>query len=292
MQEIKQRIASIRDDGEHGSRWLARECILILRDLAAEQEDSPATQMQHIREVGRELAHLRPAMAALAGAVGRILAAPEGLAGIVRVAEQLLQEYEQTIPRITACARPLLSGTVMTHSLSGTVLEVLQACTPAIDQFIVLEGRPAYEGRTTAQKLQQQATQVTVITDAQADIFLPRCQAVVIGADSILADGGVLNKAGSALLARAAQGHSVPFYVLSETLKISIHTWSGDLSPLEEHPGHEVWRPANPTIQVRNFYFDHTPGELITGILSEQGPLDAAEIGRQARILQTVPEIA
>ncbi|HET8841737.1 MAG TPA: hypothetical protein VFN35_09730, partial [Ktedonobacteraceae bacterium] len=182
-------------------------------------------------------------------------------------------------------------GTVMTHSLSGTVLEVLKACVPPIEQFIVLEGRPLYEGRTTASALSVQSIPVMLITDAQAEIFLPMCQSVVVGADSVLADGSVLNKAGTAFLARAALAYSVPFYVLTETLKISPRFWENDLHLLEEHPGDEVWPQAAPGVRVRNFYFDRTPAELIGKVITEQGPLDRDEIRRQAALLQQVTEL-
>ena len=179
----------------------------------------------------------------------------------------------------------------MTHSLSGTVLEVLRACIPSIEHVIILEGRPLYEGRTVAQELSGQEARITLITDAQADIFLPMCQAIVTGADSILDDGSVLNKAGTALLAWAARGHGVPFYILSETLKISPRRWSGELALLEEHPGQEVWKQAGPEIAVRNFYFDHAPADLVTGIITEEGLLSVDEISRQAKQLQTIEEI-
>jgi len=56
-----------------------------------------------------------------------------------------------------------------------------------------------------------------------------------VGADSILADGDILNKAGTALLAWSARGHSYPFYVLSETLKISSRRWSTDREHLADN---------------------------------------------------------
>ena len=291
MNDLTQRIASIRDDREHGSRWLVRQTITLLRDLATQSELSPEERLQRVRQAGRELAHARPAMAALAGAVGRILAASGGTDGMARAAGQLLQEYDQAVARITGFARPLLRGTIMLHSLSGTVMEVLSACIPPVEQVIILEGRPLYEGRTVARNLSTHSVALTLITDAQADIFLPSCQAVVVGADSILADGGILNKAGTSLLARAARGHGIPFYVLSETLKISPRAWSGDLALLEEHPGQEVWRDPPTGVAVRNFYFDHTPAELVTRIISEQGPLSLDEVKRQAEVLWKVGEI-
>jgi ribose 1,5-bisphosphate isomerase len=291
MEDLTRRIASIRDDREHGSRWLVRQTITLLCDLARESSLTPDERLERLHQAGRELAHARPAMAALAGAVGRILAAPGGPDGMARAAEHLLQEYDQAIARITGFARSHLRGTIMLHSLSGTVMEVLGTCIPPIEQIIILEGRPLYEGRTVASTLSAHAFALTLITDAQADIFLPTCQAVVVGADSILADGGILNKAGTSLLARAARGHGIPFYVLAETLKISPRSWSGDLALLEEHPGQEVWRDPPPGVAVRNFYFDHTSAELVTQIITEQGPLSVDEIRRQAEILQRIGEI-
>mgnify|MGYP002403250688 CR=1 FL=1 len=291
MKNLTERIAQIHDDHEHGSRWLVRQTIDLLHDLAVEPTLSPTEQLQIVRHAGRELAHIRPAMAALAGAVGRILGAPGGLDSMANAAKQLLHANEQAIAHITTFARPYLQGTIMTHSLSGTVLEVFGACIPPVTEVIILEGRPLYEGRTTAKSLNRQAVQLTLITDAQADIFLPMCQAVVVGADSLLADGSVLNKAGTALLARAAQGYNVPFYVLSETLKISPRAWSGDLAWLEEQSASEVWPEPVPGVTVRNFYFDRTPANLITGIITEAGLLDSAAIGRYATQLQQVPEL-
>ncbi len=278
MEDLTQRIATVRDDREHGSRWLVRQTIMLLRDLAGEEAFSPAERIERVRRAGHELARARPAMAALAGAVRHILAASDNPVDLVSTAEQLLQEYDQAIAHITEFTRPYLQGTIMTHSLSGTVLEVLRACIPPVEQIIILEGRPLYEGRSVASALSGQAVALTLITEAQADIFLPMCQALVVGADSILADGSILNKAGTALLARAARDHSVPCYILSETLKIAPHAWTGDLALLEEHPGREVWAEAPPNVAVRNFYFDHTPAELLTHIITERGLLSQEQI--------------
>jgi ribose 1,5-bisphosphate isomerase len=132
-----------------------------------------------------------------------------------------------------------------------------------------------------ARALSQHGIAVTLITDAQADIFLPRCEGIVVGADSILADGSVLNKAGTALLAWAGQGHHIPFYVLSETLKIAPYEWS-DEHLLEEKDPSEVLEQPIAGVEVRNFYFDRTPYHLIGKIITEQGSLQQADIRRIA----------
>jgi ribose 1,5-bisphosphate isomerase len=161
----------------------------------------------------------------------------------------------------------------------------MAACAIQIERVIVLEGRPRYEGREVAGMLADQGIACTLITDAQADIFLPQCQAVVVGADTVLANGDVLNKAGTALLAWAAHGHKVPFYVICETLKISPQTWTGDLAMLEEKEAEEVLERPIAAVTVRNYYFDRTLARLVTKIVSEQGMLGRKEIRRLANTL-------
>src|SRR5579875_1707077 len=46
---IQERIELVRNDREHGSRWLVREAILILRDLATVTFSSPAGQRRDRR---------------------------------------------------------------------------------------------------------------------------------------------------------------------------------------------------------------------------------------------------
>src|SRR6185437_16857235 len=123
-------------------------------------------RLRQVRQAGSELAHARPAMAALAGAAGRILSAPNGVENMAQEAERLLQEYDTATERITRYARPLLTGALMTDSISGTVLDVFVACQSQIERVIVLEGRPRYEGRDMAKALSAHGAAVTLITDA------------------------------------------------------------------------------------------------------------------------------
>ncbi|HEV2472227.1 MAG TPA: hypothetical protein VGS41_06150 [Chthonomonadales bacterium] len=289
MESIEQRIARVRDDREHGSRWLVRETITLLRDIASDTASIPGERMRYLWSAGIDLVAARPAMAAIAGAVWRILGAPGDISsntaeidGIAHAAGQLLQTYESAVTQITTHTRSLLNGTIMTHSLSGTVLDVLTACASQLDGIIVLEGRPRYEGRTMAEALSKAGLPITLITDAQAAIFLPQCAAVVLGADSILADGGILNKAGTSLLAWTARGTNKPFYVLSETLKIAPMRWTANPAQLEEKEATEVLERPIPGVTARNFYFDHTPGSLVTKLITEQGILTRSDVKRIA----------
>ncbi len=305
MDTIDKRIEQTINDREHGSRWLVKEAIEILRDLALMQELSEHERMDRLLTSARKIAHARPAMAALSSAVSQILNVEGGVQAVADKAQQMLETYVTATTHIAEHARSLLGGHVMTCSISGTVLDVLLALREQIEHVTVLEGRPRYEGRETARLLSQQGIAVTLITDAQADIFLPQCQSVVVGADSILINGDVVNKAGTALLAWSAHGRNIPFYVLCETWKISPHRWvdhdpahqAANFSLLEEKEAYEVWEPDVPGITVRNFYFDRTPYRLITHILTERGVVDRRAIrevavetrANERKILVSVP---
>lgn len=277
LQHVEQRIAAIREDRTHGSRWLVRETIVILRDLAQEQAPTEEEHMFRLYHYGRELAQVRPSMAAIASAVGRVLSVQDGTFAIAQKAQDLLADYESATDRIATHAQPYLKGHLLTCSISGTLLHVLTKNRQLIEQVTVLEGRPRYEGRETARTLSNAGLPVTLITDAQAAIFLPHTQGIVVGADSILADGGVLNKAGTALLAWAAQGYAIPFYVLCESLKIAPYGWS-DEHLLEEKEPEEVLEQSIAGVTVRNFYFDHTPSQLVTRFITELGILQLQDI--------------
>lgn len=289
MQDIEQQLSHIYNDREHGSRWLLREAITFVRDLAQMQEPQlqREQQMQLLEKSIRTLANARPAMGALSSAMGRIYSVyGDGPLALAQTATQLLQEYTDAPLHIAEHAQPLLFGSVLTCSLSSTVLDVLIHLRSQLQRVIVLEGRPRYEGRTMAAELAQQGISVTLITDAQADIFLPHCDCVVVGADSVLVNGDVLNKAGTALLAWSAHGHAVPFYVLCETLKISPRRWvEHDLTAqaennamLEEKEPEEVLEKPIAGVSVRNFYFDRTPYRLIRTVVTESGILDRRAI--------------
>ena len=72
------------------------------------------------------------------------------------------------------------------------------------------------------------------ITDAQGGLF-DQADAVLVGADALLADGTLVNKAGTYLLALAAKDQNVPFWVCAESFKCT--TTPADAFALEERSG-------------------------------------------------------
>src|SRR5260370_39638312 len=98
----------VRNDREHGSRWLVHETISILYDLATQSTTSPGEGLRRVQDAGRELAKARPAMAAIVGAAGRILSARGGRGGMAQEEARLLKKYGLAIKRITEYVRSML----------------------------------------------------------------------------------------------------------------------------------------------------------------------------------------
>jgi methylthioribose-1-phosphate isomerase len=77
-----------------------------------------------------------------------------------------------------------------------------------------------------------------------------------------------------------AARHGIPFYVCAPLSSVDVETPDGDAIPIEERTADEVLEfrgvriaPAGTT--ARNPAFDVTPGDLLTGVVTEEGVLTA-----------------
>src|SRR6266581_2166120 len=105
LESINQRVARVRDDREHGSRWLVKNAITIIHDLAAFDIASQDEHMRYLYTVARELASARPAMAALSSAMSQLLAIAASPSVIHQRAVRLLGEYDAAVQHLAAHAR-------------------------------------------------------------------------------------------------------------------------------------------------------------------------------------------
>jgi translation initiation factor 2B subunit (eIF-2B alpha/beta/delta family) len=164
---------------------------------------------------------------------------------------------------------------IMTHSLSSTVRQLFQrlAETGCQNRVIVTESRPGNEGTVLAELVADLGISVTFITDAEIDLFVPRVDKVILGADTVLADGSVINKVGTVSMALSASYHGVPVYVCAESFKQK----ADNEFRLEEMAAEEL-DFVHPGVEVRNIYFERLPAELITCRIDENTALSTTEM--------------
>ena len=143
------------------------------------------------------------------------------------------------------------------------------------------ETRPLLQGaRLTAWELTTAGIPVTVIPDSAASSLLAsgRVDAVVVGADRIVANGDFANKIGTFSHAIAARSANIPFYVAAPTSTLDPGTATGAEIEIEQRASAEVegfgeCRTTPEGVAVWNPAFDVTPAELVTAIITEAGIL-------------------
>ena len=278
-EQFKQACDAIAADRQSGASQLARRCLEILARSArqAPAGDIPELQ-QMLVERQEQLAASRPSMAPVHNLLARwgfCLKSPsreltEFRAAAAEEAERLCRVSRKAVAAIGRHGADYLGDdlTLITHSLSSTVVAVCEALKDRGVEVIASESRPLYEGLKLAEQLADWKVPVTVITDAQLGLFSDKADIALIGADSLLADGSAINKAGSWLLALAARERGIPLLVACESFKIR-----PDDSPpqLEEMDPAELGHPCRSGIALRNIYFEIIPAALVGGWINEDG---------------------
>jgi len=128
---------------------------------------------------------------------------------------------------------------ILTLSHSASVVRVLLEAAPDA-RVAVAEPRPGLEGRRVVEILQNAGRDVRMITDAAMVPAMPECDLVLLGADSITADGAAVNKDGSRLAALAAAQRERPCFVAAYLSKINPRV-TAEAVALEGMEPEEAW---------------------------------------------------
>jgi len=166
---------------------------------------------------------------------------------------------------------------IMTHCHSTAALSVIITAyrRGKVSKVFVKETRPKMQGLITAKVLSNEGLDVILIPDSAVRYYMKRVDKVVVGADTITANGAVVNKIGTSMVALAAKEARVRVYVAAETYKFSPLTLIGELVPIEVRNPTEIvspeWLRENSGVEVFNPVFDVTPPEYVDAIITERG---------------------
>lgn len=273
-------VRMLRDDRQHGSSELAQRVLAGLPDIIVHTEASTAAALRaRLHDVADQLCAARPSMATITNQMASWKVAlesfvgddPERLRAHAVGATQRLQRQSQRAVEAAARNASRKLGTdqvVMTVSFSSTVRQVYQTLAPRIEA-IVSESRPPSEGRQLAAQLSQLGIRTQFITDAQMGRFVSSADAVLVGADTVAADGSIINKCGTYLVALAARDCDVPFYACYESFKTS--SLPAESIPIESYRPDEYNAPTLPHVTAHNVYFEITPPYLVSAWITEHG---------------------
>ena len=274
-------LAALRADRSRGASALARFALGLLADAARETPArDPAELRARLADCADRLARARPSMAPIANLVaawsGRLAALPAAELGpfrraAARVAEDLAEESRRAVGAAAAHAAVRIGpgATILCHSLSSTVLAVFDRLAGRRVRLIQTESRPLYEGRAAARHAAGLGLDVVLISDAQVGLTAAEADLALVGADALMPDGAVVNKAGTLPLALAARAAGIPFQVCCERFKVRPAAWGP--AELEAMDPAELGTPDLGPATVRNVYFDLTPADLVAAWITEAG---------------------
>ena len=197
-------------------------------------------------------------------------------------AHEFIHEAKRSLSELSRIGAELIrdGATIHTHCNSTAVIRsIIRASTDGKKVTVhSTESRPRYQGRITARELAGSGIEVKMLVDSAARLYMDDVDLVMVGADTIAADGSLFNKIGTWQIALAAKDCGVPFYSCAETFKFSPRTLSGLDTTIEMRAEEEVADPSEfPDVRILNPAFDHTPGDLITGIVTERGVVKTAK---------------
>lgn len=254
-----------------------------------------------LKEAGERLNKSRPTAVNLSWAIRRMLGAADGFKGnpdalrehLLNLAKDIADEDVEINKQLAKNGAELIEdGDHIVHHCNtgalatvdwGTALGVIRMAHEQGKKIHVFvdETRPRLQGaRLTAWELEQYGVPYDIITDGASGYLMRKglVQKVIFGADRVAANGDVVNKIGSYMLALAAYDNGVPAYSAFPISTVDFELDRGELIPIEEREEAEVLdltlmgkRVAPETASARNIAFDMTPNRLLSGWITEKG---------------------
>ncbi|MFD1588799.1 ribose 1,5-bisphosphate isomerase [Halorientalis brevis] len=289
-QDVHQEVDAVAEDiatmETRGAATIARAVVDALATQAeASDAESPAAFVAEMRAAAQTLHDTRPTAVSLPNALRFVFRQMDGesveqlRASAVAAADRFRSQLERAqddLGRIGA--NRLRDGdTVMTHCHSTDALACVEAAVEQGKELsaIVKETRPRNQGHITAAALREMDVPVTLVVDSAARRYLDEADHVLVGADSIAADGSVINKIGTSGLAVLARERGVPIMTAAQTIKLHPATLTGHTVEIEMRDESEVISEQDRSdvgeLEVLNPAFDVTPPRYMDAIVTERG---------------------
>ena len=177
--------------------------------------------------------------------------------------------------------------TILCHGFSRVVLALLvEASKTTRFSVILTEGRPENEASAMfAKRLCEDAkVPVRMILDSAAGYVMDKVDMVLLGAEAVVENGGIVNKIGTNGLTIIAKAYTTPVYVACESYKFSrIFPLSQTDIPLSQEAlkrarvndselkARDFKSLSKCNVPVLNPLVDYTPPEFITFLLTDLG---------------------
>ena len=280
--QLSDKIREIKFDRTSGASQLARKALDVLKLFVLNSKNMTHKQFSRdFRKLAKKLLKTKPNMAPIQNLVMQIVYEIETLekhdlaslqkSAISRI-DKLHQESIEAVKKTAEWGATIISNSdqLATCSYSSTVYETLKAAKNQRKSIKVLiaesrtEDGTLQHARTLATALKSIKIATEVFPDEEISRHIPKAKFVLVGADSLLCDGSIINGTPTNKIAVKAKENGIPFYSVCETTKINTLNYLGKKTSIEKG-------------------FELIPSNLITGIITEQGILNPKKIAEIAK---------
>jgi ribose 1,5-bisphosphate isomerase len=287
--ELQQLIQDIKDLKIQGNTNIAKSAAKgILEYITHAKAENFSEFVGKVKDYAMQLANARPneplaynAMTFLLKDISESDTQQQIRIKAIERIENFFKYLDESFEIIRLNAVNLLKGhtTFMTDCHSSLARDTLIRINELHPQMRVIntETRPLYQGHITATKLAEAGVEVIHIIDSAVASFIldkryPTPEVIIVGSDGITLNGSLVNKVGTYNLALAAAEAGIPFYVVTQSMKVDPRSANEEEFPIELRKPEEVWPDAPKGVEIINPAFDLVPAKFITGgYITEKG---------------------
>jgi len=191
---------------------------------------------------------------------------------------------------------------ILTHGNSKVVIAILvEAAVVQGKRFSVYatESRPYGKISSTVTSLLEKDVPVTIIADSTVAYIMNSVDLVLVGAEAVVENGGILNSIGTYQISIVAKALGKPFYVACQSYKFTrIYPLNQTEIPNNDSNEKESTITTNPeistlvnkyndTLKIEQPQFDYTPPLYITLLFTDLGILTPAGVSDELIKLYT-----
>jgi len=283
---IKEKLDDLRSDNTSGANELIDKALEIIKIRLELIEDPNDDIKGDLFNLAKKIINSRPSMAPLINTIGFLLHDLEKITK-KNLEQRINQFYVDRTEREKALAqafrtfltiKKMTAPKIMLISYSSTILNQLIENKNYNFEIYILESRPLLEGIRVAETLSSYF-KTNLIIDAAMGKFIDEIDSILIGVDSVLKDGSIINKIGTFPLAVLGYERNIDVYAVGDLFKYNLKSHFGKEVVIEEKPIKELYSEESQKefLKIHNYYFDITPSKYITGIISDLGVLKIEE---------------
>lgn len=265
-----------------------------LKQVALSDAEDTKKLIKKLTDAGTKLKAARPTAVSLPNSIDYIINAAEKNSYlpfnefrkvVIKSIDDFIKEQKNSLEKIAAIGAELIKDgdVIFTHCNSDTANMILKRAWDEGKRIRVVctETRPRYQGHITAKELSSHGIPTTLIIDSAVHLLMKEMKAdkVIVGADTVYANGDMINKVGTSQMALCAKEMDIDFIVATESLKFSSQSLLGTKVEIEYRDPSEVIEAEKlPGVKVLNPVFDITQASYITVFVTEFGVIPPAAV--------------